>query len=110
MIYLVAVNVARVSARDHERPRTLIQDLHSLHLGDGLSFPLCISKRSAYYPALTPSFTIHSTMCLHRADDERKFIKYVLAFFASSDGIVIENLAARFMSGEQGPRAVFLCP
>jgi ribonucleoside-diphosphate reductase subunit M2 len=49
-------------------------------------------------------------MCLHRADDERKFIKYVLAFFASSDGIVIENLAARFMSGEQGPRAVFLCP
>jgi len=35
------------------------------------------------------------------ADDERKFIKYVLAFFASSDGIVIENLAARFMSGEQ---------
>ena len=39
MIYLVAVNVARVSARDHERPRTLIQDLHSLHLGDGLSFP-----------------------------------------------------------------------
>jgi len=39
------------------------------------------------------------------SDDERKFIKYVLAFFASSDGIVIENLAARFMSDVQAPEA-----
>jgi ribonucleotide reductase beta subunit family protein with ferritin-like domain len=31
-------------------------------------------------------------------DDERHFIKMVLAFFASSDGIVLENLAVRFMS------------
>lgn len=33
--------------------------------------------------------------------EEQKFIKYVLAFFASSDGIVMENLAARFMSEVQ---------
>jgi ribonucleotide reductase beta subunit family protein with ferritin-like domain len=31
-------------------------------------------------------------------DDERHFIKMILAFFASSDGIVLENLAVRFMS------------
>lgn len=31
--------------------------------------------------------------------EERHFISYVLAFFASSDGIVLENLAARFMQG-----------
>lgn len=31
-------------------------------------------------------------------DNERHFIKYVLAFFAASDGIVLENLAQRFMS------------
>jgi ribonucleoside-diphosphate reductase subunit M2 len=31
-------------------------------------------------------------------DDERHFISMVLAFFASSDGIVLENLAVRFMS------------
>jgi ribonucleoside-diphosphate reductase beta chain len=31
-------------------------------------------------------------------DDEQHFIKYVLAFFAASDGIVTENLAVRFMS------------
>jgi ribonucleotide reductase beta subunit family protein with ferritin-like domain len=30
-------------------------------------------------------------------DDEQNFIKMVLAFFAASDGIIIENLAQRFM-------------
>jgi len=34
-------------------------------------------------------------------DDERHFIKMVLAFFAASDGIVMENLAERFMSEVQ---------
>jgi len=34
---------------------------------------------------------------------ERHFIKHVLAFFASSDGIVIENLAVRFMNEVQVP-------
>ena len=31
-------------------------------------------------------------------DDEKFFIKNILAFFAASDGIVMENLAERFMS------------
>jgi ribonucleoside-diphosphate reductase subunit M2 len=31
---------------------------------------------------------------------EQHFIKYVLAFFTGSDGIVLENLAMRFMQGE----------
>lgn len=39
--------------------------------------------------------------CCCTADDERHFIKHVLAFFAASDGIVMENLAARFMSEVQ---------
>ena len=34
------------------------------------------------------------------ADQERHFVSYVLAFFAASDGIVLENLAVRFMQGE----------
>jgi len=33
--------------------------------------------------------------------DEQKFISMVLAFFAASDGIVLENLATRFMSDVQ---------
>lgn len=34
-------------------------------------------------------------------EDERNFIKMVLAFFAASDGVVCENLAVRFMSDVQ---------
>lgn len=34
-------------------------------------------------------------------DDEKYFISHILAFFASSDGIVLENLATRFMSDVQ---------
>ncbi|XP_009419375.2 ribonucleoside-diphosphate reductase small chain [Musa acuminata AAA Group] len=37
--------------------------------------------------------------------DERRFVSHVLAFFAASDGIVIENLAARFMRDVQLPEA-----
>ena len=38
-------------------------------------------------------------------DDEKHFIKNVLAFFAASDGIVLENLASRFMCEVQIPEA-----
>ena len=31
-------------------------------------------------------------------DDEKYFIKHILAFFSASDGIVLENLGARFMT------------
>lgn len=37
--------------------------------------------------------------------DEQHFIKYVLAFFAGSDGIVMENLGSRFMREVQLPEA-----
>lgn len=37
--------------------------------------------------------------------DEQHYVKHVLAFFASSDGIVTENLATRFMSEIQVPEA-----
>ena len=35
------------------------------------------------------------------SDNERHFIKHVLAFFAASDGIVLENLAERFIGEVQ---------
>lgn len=38
-------------------------------------------------------------------EDERYFIKHVLAFFAASDGIVNENLAINFMNEVQYPEA-----
>jgi ribonucleoside-diphosphate reductase subunit M2 len=38
-------------------------------------------------------------------NDEKHFISHVLAFFAASDGIVLENLAGCFMSEVQVPEA-----
>merc|ERR1719454_2036020 len=38
-------------------------------------------------------------------DNERHFIKHVLAFFAASDGIVLENLSSRFSCEVQLPEA-----
>jgi ribonucleoside-diphosphate reductase beta chain len=42
---------------------------------------------------------------LKLTDNERTFIKNILAFFAGSDGIVQENLAVRFMKEVQYPEA-----
>ncbi len=39
-------------------------------------------------------------------DNERKFIKHVLAFFAASDGIVNENLVINFMREVQIPEVL----
>lgn len=38
-------------------------------------------------------------------DNERYFIKHILAFFAASDGIVLENLLSRFSTEVQIPEA-----
>jgi len=40
-------------------------------------------------------------------DDERYFIKHILAFFAASDGIVNENLAENFVAEVQYTEAKF---
>ena len=42
---------------------------------------------------------------LKLTDNEKHFIKMVLAFFASSDGIVLENLISRFTNEVQLPEA-----
>ena len=39
------------------------------------------------------------------SEKEQYFIKMVLAFFAASDGIVLENLGSRFLSEVQAPEA-----
>lgn len=52
-----------------------------------------LSKDTAHWEKLT--------------DQERHFIKHILGFFAGSDGIVMENLATRFMREVQWPEAKF---
>ena len=39
------------------------------------------------------------------SDDEKNFIKNIIGFFAGSDGIIMENLAVRFMNDIQIPEA-----
>ena len=39
------------------------------------------------------------------SDNEQHFVKHILAFFAASDGIVLENLGARFSTEIQIPEA-----
>ncbi len=41
------------------------------------------------------------------SEDEKYFVKHILAFFAASDGIVNENLAENFVSEVQYPEAKF---
>jgi len=41
----------------------------------------------------------------HLSSDEQHFVKHVLAFFAASDGIVLENLVTRFLSEVRMPEA-----
>ncbi|KAK3289948.1 hypothetical protein CYMTET_2662 [Cymbomonas tetramitiformis] len=38
-------------------------------------------------------------------ESERRFVSYVLAFFAASDGVVLENLGTRFMAEVKLPEA-----
>ena len=38
-------------------------------------------------------------------DEEKYFVKMILAFFAASDGIVLENLGQRFLTEVQIPEA-----
>ncbi|KAG5554818.1 hypothetical protein RHGRI_012396 [Rhododendron griersonianum] len=42
-------------------------------------------------------------------DSEKHFISHILAFFATSDGIVLENLAARFLNDVQIPEVALQC-
>ena len=39
-------------------------------------------------------------------DGERHFVSHVLAFFAASDGIVLENLGTRFLTEVQVPEVL----
>jgi ribonucleotide reductase beta subunit family protein with ferritin-like domain len=77
-------------------------------------FPLAYSEIWEMYKKAVASFWTTEEVDLAKdlkdwttrlTDDERHFIKHVLAFFAASDGIVAENLAKQFMSEIQIPEA-----
>lgn len=74
-------------------------------------FPLKYNNIYDYYKKAVASFWTVEEVDLSRdisdwknlTDDEKHFISMVLAFFAGSDGIVIENLVERFMAEYDEP-------
>lgn len=76
-------------------------------------FPIKYNELFKQYKDATATFWRPEEIDLSRdkqdwdklTSNEKHFIKYVLAFFAASDGIVMENLAERFMSEIQIPEA-----
>jgi ribonucleoside-diphosphate reductase beta chain len=79
-------------------------------------FPIQHDDIWKFYKDSEASFWTSSEIDLHQdledwhnklTDDERFFVKHVLAFFAASDGIVNENLAENFVSEVQYTEAKF---
>ena len=62
-------------------------------------------QMDCFWRAEEIDFSKDMTHWVKLTDNEQYFIKMILAFFAASDGIVIENLGARFMSEVQLPEA-----
>ena len=79
-------------------------------------FPIQQDDIWNYYKKAEASFWTAEEIDLHQDltdwnnklnDDERYFIKHILAFFAASDGIVNENLAENFVNEVQYTEAKF---
>jgi ribonucleoside-diphosphate reductase beta chain len=79
-------------------------------------FPIVHNDIWQFYKKAEASFWTAEEIDLHADlsdwserlnDDERHFIKHVLAFFAASDGIVNENLAENFLAEVQYTEAKF---
>ena len=64
-------------------------------------------KRSSFWTPEEIDFSKDMEDRVKLNENEQFFIKNVLAFFAASDGIVLENLGQRFMSEVQIPEAKF---
>ena len=79
-------------------------------------FPIVHNDIWQFYKQCEASFWTAEEIDLHQDltdwstklnDDERYFIKHILAFFAASDGIVNENLAENFVNEVQYSEAKF---
>lgn len=104
---LPAATVQKKSAPNNDEP--LLQD----NPGRFVMFPIHYSDIWEMYKKHEASFWTAEEIDFvqDRKDwatlnkNEQHFIKMVLAFFAASDGIVLENLASRFMQEVQVPEA-----
>lgn len=95
---------------------TAVEPILENNPGRFVLFPIVHDDIWAYYKKAEASFWTAEEIDLEADlvdwsqklnDDERHFIKHVLAFFAASDGIVNENLAENFVSQVQYTEAKF---
>jgi ribonucleoside-diphosphate reductase beta chain len=95
---------------------TAVEPILSENPGRFVLFPIVHDDIWAYYKKAEASFWTAEEIDLEPDlvdwaqklnDDERHFIKHVLAFFAASDGIVNENLAENFVAEVQYTEAKF---
>ena len=63
------------------------------------------NHKSAFWTAEELDFNADKDDWDHLSDGEKHFIEYILAFFASSDGIVLENIIENFSSEVQWAEA-----
>lgn len=80
-------------------------------------FPIQHHDLWDWYKKMEASFWTAEEIDLHQditdwktklSDDERYFIKHILAFFAASDGIVNNNIGENFVNEVQYPEAMFV--
>ena len=91
----VSVQLASIVVTTVASPKARPCDLRAVHLA---AEEVDLSNDYADWQGLTP--------------DEKHFISHILAFFAASDGIVLENLGQRFMTELQIPEVTstaYLC-
>jgi hypothetical protein len=113
----IASTMKMASGRLAEEQRRLIElekDEPLLRESDKrfVLFPIDYKEVWSLYQTALASFWVPGEVDLatdmrdwaeHLDDNERQFIKHILAFFAASDGIVVENLAVRFMQEVHSP-------
>lgn len=68
-------------------------------------FKMYKKQSSVYWVADEINFAQDLKQLNNLSDDEKYFIYHILAFFAGSDGIVMENLGARFLQDVNIPEA-----
>jgi ribonucleoside-diphosphate reductase subunit M2 len=74
---------------------------------DNVLWALYKKAQACFWTAAEIDLATDVTHWATLSDNERYYIKHILAFFASADGIVNENLVERFASEVQVPEARF---
>jgi len=105
--FYLKIKIFRINTEMENNGEILLQPNENRHV----LFPIKYDALYKQYKDATATFWRPEEIDLSRdlkdwekmSANEKRFIKYVLAFFAASDGIVMENLAERFMSEIQIP-------